>query len=420
MKHQLCAIAFTGTLAMIPVGTALAQASADINQTGQDHTAYAEQVSNAGANIAATLVQSGNGNRAGDPDTGTVSLTAGGILQKENRGNTTAEVRQDGSDNLGMVTQEGVGEKYGRVSQTGVGHTGTIIEQGGTGGGAAITQVGVSNAAAVTLSSSGGVVEVVQSSQDNKAEVTQRSSGRTALRQDGAFNTAILDNQRRVGDLAVEQAGSANFALATSLGSIVQTGTGNSAWLSGTNDLVINPVFYNTTGRINQQGMANNASISQRWSAGNGVASIDQLGNGHTASLTTLGRHGGIVQIRQQGNAHSASVDQASFTASNVYVDQQGTGQKATISQKAFQFGQSRTVQKGGFNVASISNFQTGSGDESSILQDGFRNQALVSQSGDLGIAGDINKATIQQQGSDFQAAIHQIGAANRAAIRQH
>lgn len=419
MKHPLSAIVLAHGLAITLGGTAFAQTTADIQQTGHGNAAYAEQANNAGDNVAANIVQSGYGNRAGNPDSGSVSLSAGGILQSNNRGHTTAQIRQEGNGNLGMVTQEGVTGKFERVSQSGYNQTGTLIEQGGSGGGAAIAQYGIGNAAAVTLTGNDGVVDVIQSSQSNKAEVTHASSGKTSLQQSGAYNTATVDNQHANGNLKVEQTGSSNFANATSPGLIVQTGRGNSASLSGTDNLVINPVFYNTQGYINQYGIANSASISQKWSAGNGVASIDQFGTANTASLTTLGRHGGIVKIKQNGNDHIASVDQGAFTASNVSVDQEGTGHKANISQRAHQFGLNHTEQKGAFNVATVTNFATGSGDESIVLQDGLRNQALISQTSAAGFMGDANKATIQQQGNDFQATIYQAGAANRAAIRQ-
>ena len=382
-----------------------------------------EQISNADGSIAAVIVQSGSGNRAGNPDSRTVSVTTGGIWQKDNRGNTTAEVRQSGNGNIGMVAQEGVSSKYGRITQTGNSNIGTVVQQGGIGGGAALTQAGDDNRATITLQymqdyrpGNSGVVEVIQLDRSNRAEVQQVGSGRTALWQSGSYNKAILGNQLPVGDLVVEQAGTGNFARATSPGSIAQFGIGNTAVVLGDDSLVINPLGYATRGLVNQQGSANVAIIDQSKSAGDGLAGIDQLGSKNTASITTGGRYStGKLQIGQQGYANSASITDFSFSGGAASIEQNGVSQQSSIFQTGWQTGQASTVQTGGDNVASI--YQDSS-DEAQILQDGYRNRARINQSS--GGSWTYNVANIRQQGNDSQARIQQTGMGNRAGIRQY
>ena len=85
------------------------------------------------------------------------------------------------------------------------------------------------------------------------------------------------------------------------------------------------------------------------------------------------------------------------------------------MEQKGFAWDQARTVQTGDYNTAEI--VQTAYlASEASIVQDGYRNRAVVTQSGSESYD---NVARITQQGNDLQAAISQNGTSNRAAIRQ-
>jgi len=426
MKHQLSAIVLATTLAMAMCGAASAATSADITQTGQTNTAYAEQVENAGANTAAVIVQSGNGNRAGNPDSGTVSDTAGGIWQKGNQGNTTAEVRQSGNSNLGMVSQESVSGKYARVVQFGNNNTGTISQEGGIGGGAALLQSGQDHRALIKVMSgnprfesegNAGVVEVSQFSQGNRAEIVQRGFGKTTLVQAGANNTAMLDSPSTLrGSVFVEQFGSDNTVSTATLGSVRQYGSGNSAVLVGNSAAFQNPPeFYTAENSIVQTGNFNRASISQYASTGDLAASINQLGSSNTASISTSGRYGAKTQIDQRGNANSASLVQSNFEARDASISQSGTGNRSTVEQRGFAWDQAHTVQTGNYNTAEI--VQTAYlASEASITQDGYRNRAVVTQEGRESYG---NVARITQQGSDLQAAISQNGTSNRAAIRQ-
>lgn len=424
MKHRLSAIVLTHTLAMTLGGAALAQTRADINQTGQGNAAYAEQVENSNASIAATIVQSGNNNRAGNPDSALVSLAEGGILQKGNFGNTTAEVRQTGNGNLGMVTQEGVTGKYARATQIGNGNTGAIVELGGTGGGAALTQIGDDHRASITLRANprgsrinnSGMVDVNQFGQGNRAEVVETGVGTTTAVQAGINNTAKLDSPSSlVSNLAVEQYGRDNTVSANSLGSVLQYGAGNNAMLLGEPGNFRGPLeLYGTRGDIVQMGNDNSASLNQRGSAGNGSGSIDQLGSSNIASIETGGRFEGRTRIEQRGYANSARIMQGSFEAGDVFISQQGSGHRSSIQQRGFGLEQASTVQVGGDHIADI--VQEANYDDALISQDGYRNLAVVAQGG---IQGYANVARIYQQGNDFQAFIRQDGVSNRAAIRQ-
>jgi len=425
MKHPLSAVVIACSLAVITMsGAALAQTRADINQTGQGNAAYVEQVENANGPIAATIVQSGINNRAGHPDSAAVSLSAGGILQKGNRGNTTAEIRQTGSSNLGMVMQEGVNGKYARVTQMGNSNTGSIVEQGGSNGGAALTQIGDDHRAAITLSANprggrinnAGVVEVNQFGRGNRAEVLETGVGKTTVVQAGNNNTAKLDSPSSlVWNLAIEQYGRDNTVSANSLGSVRQYGAGNSAMLLGEPGNFRGPLeSYGTRGDIVQAGNDNSASLNQRGSAGNGSGSIDQLGNRNIASIETGGRFEGKTKIEQRGYANNASIMQSNFEAGNASISQRGTGHQSTIQQKSIGIEQASTVQRGGDNTAGI--VQTAFLDDALIVQDGYRNRAIVAQGSFEGYA---NVARIYQQGNDLQAAIRQDGISNRAAIRQ-
>ncbi|MDB5885554.1 MAG: hypothetical protein JWR74_1725 [Polaromonas sp.] len=426
MKHRLSAIVLAQILAL--GGAAHAQTSASINQTGQDNTAYAEQSANSGGSIAATIVQSGTGNHAGSPDGATVSLTAGGILQTGNRGNTTAEVRQTGNNNLGMVVQEGVTGKYARLTQTGNSNTGSIAQQGGSNGGAALTQVGDDHRAAVRVVSANprfesigftGVVEVTQFHRGNRAEVLHTGVGKTTLVQAGINNTAKLDSPTNlVRGLTVEQYGRDNTVSASTIGSVRQYGATNNANLTGSSSGFQGPPEeYGARNLIEQNGTLNSASINQRASHGDIVASINQQGSSNVASIETSGRFGATTQIEQRGLANTASISQSAFQAGNISISQQGTGHRSTVQQRGFALEQASTAQTGGNNTAEI--VQAGYlYNEALISQDGYRNRAVVAQ-GNSTVESYSNVAKIYQQGNDFQAAIGQVGTSNHAVIRQ-
>lgn len=426
MKHQLSAIVLAHSIAMTLGGTALAQTSASINQAGQDNTAYAAQDGNSNGSMTATIVQSGIGNHAGNPDSAMVSQTAGGILQWGNRGNTTAEVRQTGNSNLGMVLQEGVNGKYARLTQIGRSNTGSIIEQGGSNGGGALTQIGDDHRAAVRIVSANprfesdgysGVVEVSQFNRGNRAEVLHTGVGKTVLVQAGNDNTAKLNSPTNlVTGLTVEQYGRDNTVSASTIGSVRQYGAANGAVLTGNpSGFQGPPEYYGAQNLIEQNGTFNRASINQQASHGSIVASIDQLGSANVASIQTGGRYGAKTLIEQRGNANTAGILQTAFQAGNISISQQGAGHRSTVEQRGFALEQASTAQTGGHNTASI--VQTGYlYNEALISQDGYRNRAVVTQGN---FESYSNVARIHQQGNDFQAAIGQVGGSNHAAIRQ-
>lgn len=423
-KYKLSAIALAYTLAMGLGGTALAQTTADINQSGQDNAAYAEQAGNSNGNITASIVQSGNSNRAGHADSSTVSATAGGIWQQGNQGTTSARISQSGNGNLGMIIQEGVTSKYARVTQQGNGNTGTITQQGGIGGGATLLQNGDSHSAKIMLQPgnynpafNAGVVEVSQFSQGNRAEVVHMGRGKTTVVQVGVNNAARLESYANLfSGLTVGQYGNFNTVTASSLGSVQQYGDRNSASLLGFVQNYRGPSDdYSIRGTINQMGYDNSAYINQTSSAGGGFASIDQWGSRNAASIEVAGRYGARTQIGQRGADNSASIMQGSFESRDVSISQQGTGNRSTVRQTSFADDQASTVQNGDYNTAEIVQAAY-LFNEASITQDGYRNRAVIAQNGR---ESSSNVARITQQGNDLQAVISQNGTSNRAAIRQ-
>jgi hypothetical protein len=424
MKHQLSAIVLAHTLAMTTGSAAFAQASADISQTGQGNAAYAEQVENSNGSIAAVILQSGSNNRAGDPDSGTVSATTGGIWQKDNHGDTSAKVNQTGNGNLLRISQDGVTNKYARIAQIGNSNTGAIVQQSGNGGGAVLSQSGDDHNATITVKAgdfnpiyNSGYVQVSQSSRGNRAEVVHAGPGNTRVVQAGDNNTARLDSVANLfSGLSLEQYGRDNTASVTSLGFVRQYGDRNSAALLGFVQGFRGAASdYNIRGDITQMGSDNSARIDQRPSVGGGFAFINQAGSSNVASIETGGRYQGTTQIEQRGFANTATILQTAFQAGNISVSQQGSGHRSTVQQKGFALEQASTAQTGGNNTADI--VQAGYlYNDAMIIQDGYRNRAVVAQGSSESYS---NVARIYQQGNDFQAAIYQNGAGNRAAIRQ-
>ena len=425
MKYKLSAIVVASTLAMALSGAAFAATSADITQTGQGHAAFIDQAGNANDNVSASIVQSGSGNRAGNPDTLNAAPDAGGILQTNNRGKTRAEIIQSGTTNLGAVVQENVNGKYASVKQTGTSNLGSIIQQDGTGGGATLTQNGQNHASAITMTGlvrgdtrgNSGTVEVSQFDRGNRAEVLQVGRGHASVKQNGNYNKATLKSTSLVGDMDVVQNGTNNVARATVPGSIQQIGNDNTAMLLGdSNSLVIDPLGYRARGEIVQWGQSNNASIDAQYSAGSGLARIEQIGSYNTASIKGGGRFAPTLSnIQQLGYANQANIVQNNFQAGSASIVQKGVAQKSSIVQTSFGGSAAQTAQTGTDNVALIT--QASNDNEASILQSGNRNQAQVTQSQIEGAG--ANMARIQQQGNDLQASITQNGRDNRAAIRQ-
>ncbi|WLI91418.1 hypothetical protein Q4S45_09945 [Massilia sp. R2A-15] len=309
MKTTLTAIALSALLAC---NVATAQVS--ITQQGSGNGAYTEQQGTRypGSLTAATTIQIGNNNHAGDP----VSHTPG-ILQRERFEAANARIFQQGDQNTANIVQDGAAFTVNAIiEQRGAGNTASLMQTIQTWSDGTIYQEGTNNLARIeqrfVADSRFGAV---QNGSDNKLSVLQDDATHNgpSVTQTGSGNSATVELEHVLGSAAlIEQLGSMNIA-----DSVVRTGEGNSnaIYQDGTGNVAMiqqigSRVFGAAMAEIRQTGANNFASLLQDGPNG---ASIGQLGNDNfgTVVQTYVGPGDpNTAFIRQYGNGFSANIVQ--------------------------------------------------------------------------------------------------------------
>jgi len=231
---------------------------------------------------------------------------------------------------------------------------------------------------------------------------------------------------------------------------VEQTGVGNDASILQTENGGVNG---EVSTRISQAGEANTAYVMQRASFGV-QATVDQAGNGNSASIEQLGgtfsAHAtqtgndnrvtidvrangpsGVPVVTQTGDGNSATIVGNGAGAgldSNPEIVQTGTQNTVTSLQTDIINGNARFEQYGVGNVAETD--QSGDYHELDIDQNGNGNLARVSQTSPAGLltgnfatiaqTGINNTAIVRQVGADYVANVSQVGSGNYTSIYQH
>jgi hypothetical protein len=316
MKASLSAIALGALLAC---NFATAQ-TITITQQGTGNDAYAEQqgpLPGPGFNPAATIIQIGNNNHAGDP----VSRTPG-IVQRDRHEFAAARILQNGNENTASIVQDGVAFTVNAIiEQVGTGNTAGLRQHIQTGSNGSLRQTGTNNVATLDqefVADSG--FSAAQTGSDNRLSVRQRGTVLgpptvpPTVEQTGSGNSVTLDVERLfITSMHIEQVGSMNTVNSTVLdgddigNSIRQNGTGNTAVTNQVGRLAIGSSFRSV---ITQNGNNNLASLMQ---VGQNDSLIKQVGNDNSATVaqTYIGPCApNTAYIKQIGNGFTASLTQ--------------------------------------------------------------------------------------------------------------
>lgn len=248
----------------------------------------------------------------------------------------------------------------------------------------------------------------------------------SVIDQDGALNTADITQGGNgvpdYNDSSVTQTGDGNSAnvvqgdlVNSNQSTIVQDGSGNAATVFQGG----NPADPNDP----SNGFVDDPTTDivegpQGVNTGDNVSTIDQIGNGNTASVSQGGGAGAVnTSDIDQGdptdstNNNTAIVAQGGSSANDSKISQNGGSSLADVKQGGTDaentslITQTDLVAPGGANSADVT--QTGSSDNDSIIsQDGDLNVADVTQSGGLGAI--------------YSSTINQAGAGNLATVVQH
>ena len=293
------------------------------------------------------------------------------------------------------------------IDQIGLGNFADVDQTGGNGGTSLIEQTGDNDLASVLQSDGGGsgtnnaIIRQLEGSNVQEANITQNNGT------SGAENFAtIVQDSIQGGNLA----------------NINQDGAGNQAVAlqgPGASDDLVFPTFFGTIVRPTTPGDITNSE-----------SSINQLGNGNTASTAqVVGSNGGdnnLAGITQTGDDNSAAILQGTGTGSTIFgpaLSANDNDNIANILQDGI--GNDSSIAQGG-ESGFASNTQTGNDNSSVIVQSGgtpfFGNSAVVSQTGndnesevfqtssngDLPIVPDGTTASVTQNGDDNFSTISQ------------
>jgi hypothetical protein len=284
------------------------------------------------------------------------------------------------------------------ASQSGSGNT-AVAEQSGFNAenniSAVITQLGNDNHVGGPGGTTGGIVQygsvpnllatVAQTGTGNNAGVMQGSGGPLLLSADitqvGNMNSAMVRQEDSSGTDVI----------------VKQNGTGNAT------DIKQNSA--DTEIRVTQNGTNNSATIVDQLTSMFFGPSVEQNGDGNTATATATNNGLSDHSIVQTGSRNNAITNQTDTTFATLSIQQLGAVNRADISQAEGE--QSALInQNGNDNVASIT--------QDSLSGGPSGNSALITQ------AGSINYATIRQVGGGFASTVSQTGSGNYANVYQH
>jgi hypothetical protein len=311
MKATLSAIALGAMLASA-CHVVFAGPTATTTQQGTGNTAYTEQrLVDPTSATTATIIQVGNNNHAGDPDAQTP-----GIHQRNITGFSDAitMIHQHGEENAGSIMQNGTSFPVSaEIRQEGNNNAGVITQKIVTYSDALLRQTGTDNVATIEQSNVADLgIKAIQNGSDNVLSFRQRDSmnGTATVRQTGADNSVTVDQIHLLGSggTAIEQIGSLNTVTSTlkddAIDSILQIGTGNTAATNQSRGI--------NSSDIAQRGTNNLATVTQ--GAGANDSLIRQIGNDNVASVlqsNLANVNNNTADIRQVGNGFVASITQA-------------------------------------------------------------------------------------------------------------
>lgn len=257
--------------------------AASIVQSGDGNRAFGLQ---AGSGLAAWVTQSGD-----DNSLSTAQATHGGVLtlSQDGVGNAgyvaqvgdlaaVSTVTQSGDLNKAALTQflgasdAAGGMSHAAIAQTGGGNLASILAEGTT------TDAGLG----ITQTGDGGIALLAAYGDDNSVAVTQASLGWANLYIDGSLNEVTV-TQTAAADAVVSLVGNLNLLEMTQGGA---GGFGSVAVLGNGNDMTV--VMAGTGGyaALDITGNGNVVGVVQTLAAGNAHAAIRIGGNTNTVDLT--------------------------------------------------------------------------------------------------------------------------------------
>lgn len=303
--------------------SAQAQGSnASVAQTGTGNLSLVS-LTNTGDEVSTLVIQNGNNNVVGDPQSGT------GGVQQSNAEVLRVEIRQSGDANRADITQTGGWRALFYLDQSGDANTASVLQDDNGSSVTRITQTGSGNrveSEAYSVGANGYIAR--QTGVNNDIRVYDVNTGYSGpvMEQQGASNLVIVQQDNVFySTTRMNQLGNQNQAIAlhnnteATRTTIDQTGNENIAYArrttgvttanatitqTGDSNLVIGDQSgWNTDYNVLQNGQQNTAIVQQAgvllpFIDNSNVALITQTGNGHYAALSQsgVGNRGSIVQ----------------------------------------------------------------------------------------------------------------------------
>lgn len=238
-----------------------------------------------------------------------------------------------------------------------------------------------------------------------------------------ATDTATIHQSGTNGSAGVNQTGNTGENAAT-----INQGPGdaNSAFIDQ-RDTAVSAGDPGATATLNQAGNNNLANINMfRNGPGPTDAALTQNGDGHTAFLTINDSARVSTTVDQSGNGNSASAGQLAVQDGSITVTQQSAGNAAYVGQHDGSLMAATVSMTGNNNIAVLD--QSGTMVVAYTSQTGDDNSLSITQVGTGALdsasivqATNGNTADISQNGSGFTASIVQdTGDNNSASINQH
>ncbi|MBZ9898146.1 hypothetical protein LB545_27905 [Mesorhizobium sp. BR1-1-6] len=417
-----------------------------VNQTGNSQLVYtATQINSAssgGTNVASVTQGGGNGNQIRE-----LSQTNTGTLDN------TARLTFSGAGNgvtSGVFTGValGVGISQSRIRQTGEGNDLSYVATG-DGNLFGFVQDGLGNRIVGTVDGNANQVAVSQEGDVNSAELEIRGdSNQFGIAQIGEANEALAFANGNSNELTLSQIGIAN------LGEVL-IGS-RTAGSSDDNAVVLNQdslASFGNVGEIDVDGNANTISLDQLGVIGSNYGTVDILGDENAVAVDQDGSNTGEVfvtgnlnvvsldqeaissfgneaGIRVDGNSNNLVVDQLGAAGSNeATVDIQGDQNDVAVDQEGSNTGGmvvtgnlngATLAQDGAINSALIEIY--GDGNQFDVDQDGTFNDAVALANGNanevtLSQTGDVNTGSVDMFGDQNDVAIDQNGSFNTVSM---
>lgn len=381
---------------------AMAQNTANVSQTGNDHTSTNQQL---GTDNSIKVVQSAE--PANNPkgyiseinQTGTENMAdveQGGPTQdypQGSNGGAKVEVAQNGVENSAIVDQNGNNGGLAKVTQVGDYQVAEVWNANGTGQATVYQEALIKNEAYLyqNRGNSNGAITQINGG-GNLALVKQYRSDNSEVIQDGSDNVSYVNQSTGGGSSTanIYQYGS-NNGVGTFVPGIMpgHNGGGHTATITGATVYINQGPTSGNIANINQGGDAlgkvldvfGNAAGIDQTSATNSVATITQFTDYNTANLIQSDLSNSAIVLQEGGNTNVVNLSQSDGADADIW--QNGTENVVKGVGVGFNMATSlngSTLDVDQYGTGNVLELQQTNGAFATVMQDGMTNTSVVIQ----------------------------------------